>query len=517
METKNCPLCNCPVRIIKRADGAADHYDYFDKDERHHLPNPISPILADYLRAERKGKKTVAIVGSDWMSGPWAPWGEIEVWGMNMLHGLPWYKVEDTTRWYQIHVKSYLTNANEGAHWEWLQEDHPFPIYMQMVYDDVPSSVMYPLRDIQNKLLGNLRRGEKKMEKLFSSSPCYQIAQALYEDFERIEIYGISLVHENEYAYQREVMAYWMGKADGMGVEVWTPETCALLVQPLYGYEVTRNAKTGEIEYDITQELQTYPEAEVMIEEIRENFKPILECPLCGADKFREYFVHDSYDYVTCGCGMVFQPMYMTPEQIRDYYKDTYRSTTGTYENIVTVQNIQNERSRGKKQIRFMNGIEPKKHLDIGSSTGTFLKLMKDRYGCEGIGVEPGDVFREYSIEQGNNVVSDISEVDGKFDFVSVSHVLEHLTNPLEMLETVRGLLEDDGCLFVEVPKMMSDISHPLMFFDVTLEKMLNKAGFKVAELTLNEHIMVLAKKVGIIPRSESLADLDMREHIRGD
>jgi hypothetical protein len=33
-------------------------------------------------------------------------------------------------------------------------------------------------------------------------------------------------------------MAYWLGKADGMGVEIWLPESCALLVEPLYGYEL---------------------------------------------------------------------------------------------------------------------------------------------------------------------------------------------------------------------------------------------------------------------------------------
>lgn len=247
MTTTICPLCKCPVRIVRRASGEADHYQYVDKDERHRLPNPISPVLADYLRAKRAGKKTVAIVGSDWMTGPWAPWGETEVWGMNMLHGVPWYKVEDTARWYQIHPKSYFITFNKGTHWKWLKEDHGFPIYMQQILDDVPNSMQYPLHEIQNKLLGNLCRGEKKVKKLFSSTMCYQIAQALYEDYKLIEIYGINLAEKGEYAHQREAMAYWIGKADGMGVEIWLPETCALLVQPLYGYDEIRSGITGEI------------------------------------------------------------------------------------------------------------------------------------------------------------------------------------------------------------------------------------------------------------------------------
>jgi hypothetical protein len=185
----------------------------------------------------RVGKKTVAIVGSDWMTGPWAPFGETEVWGMNMLHGLPWYKVEDTSRWYELHPKEEL--ISDSKQWEWLREDHGFPIYTMQTLDAVPNSVIYPLYEIQDKLLNNVYRGEEKIKKLFSSSFNYQIAHALLEGYKLIEIYGISLVEESEYAYQREAMAYWIGKADGMGVKIWLPESCALLIEPLYCYEYT--------------------------------------------------------------------------------------------------------------------------------------------------------------------------------------------------------------------------------------------------------------------------------------
>ena len=40
-------------------------------------------------------------------------------------------------------------------------------------------------------------------------------------------------------------MAFWLGKADGMGVEVWMPEKCELLKAPLYAYEETRQSGGG--------------------------------------------------------------------------------------------------------------------------------------------------------------------------------------------------------------------------------------------------------------------------------
>jgi SAM-dependent methyltransferase len=236
-------------------------------------------------------------------------------------------------------------------------------------------------------------------------------------------------------------------------------------------------------------------EAKAIIRDIKKNFVPISECPLCGENEFAACFIYDNFDFVICECGMIFQPMYMTQEQMREYYKATYRPSTYPYKDTVTGFHIWNEREKSKRYLSFMNGVEPKRHLDIGSSTGIFLKMIKYTYGCESVGIEPGNVFRNYSIKSGINTVADISEVDGKFDLISMGHVLEHFTNPLEWLEVVWDLLEDDGYLFIEVPQMMSGIGHPLMFTEASLEKMINKTKFEIVELTLNKHIMALARK----------------------
>jgi len=240
---------------MRRDDGSADHYLFVNEQGRHFLPNPIPPILADFLRASRQGKKTVALVGAGWNSAPWAPWGEdgVEVWGMNESHSYPWFKVEGIARWFQLHPKSTFTKERGFNHWEWLQKEHPFPIYMQQVYDDVPSSVKYPLREIQKALIGNIYRGEEKIKKLFSSTFNYQLAQALYENVDRIEFYGIEMLVGGEYIYQREAMAFWLGKADGMGVEWWMPESCSLLAQPLYAYEEIREGDSGKISWSAEQ------------------------------------------------------------------------------------------------------------------------------------------------------------------------------------------------------------------------------------------------------------------------
>lgn len=247
-ELSECGLCGCPVRIIRRADGSADRLQYLTPDELAEVPNPIDPVLESFLKAQRAGKKTVAIVGSAWTSRSWAPYGDpdVEIWCFNEMHGQ--LGVEEPTRWFQLHPK-WVWNDEDNVrfgHLEWLKKDRDYPIYMQKVFDDVPGAVRFPLQEIQKKLLTRIWRGEMLIKKLFTTSMAYAMALALYErEFERIELYGIELIMTGEYGYQREAFAFWLGKADGMGVEVWMPDACTLLKAPLYAYEETRQSGGG--------------------------------------------------------------------------------------------------------------------------------------------------------------------------------------------------------------------------------------------------------------------------------
>ncbi len=246
-KVRNCPVCGMLVRIVYRGDGVADHYEPLTYDEASVIPNPCPPALADYLRAKRQGKKTVALVGAAINTGPWAPFGEegVEIWTLNEIHGEHWMREKCATAWFQLHKKWSFTRKHDYNHWEWLQEEHDFPIYMHKAFDDVPKSTPYPLQEIQKELI-HIVRGELPIKKIFGSTFTYAMALALNEGFERIELYGIEMLLEGEYANQRETMSFWLGKADGMGVDVWMPKQCSLLLQPLYGYEETKKGDTGE-------------------------------------------------------------------------------------------------------------------------------------------------------------------------------------------------------------------------------------------------------------------------------
>jgi hypothetical protein len=237
-DVQKCKLCGGAVRVVRRADGAADRYESIPLTDIPTAPTP--PHLLEFLRAARQGKRTVAIVGSAWTTRGWAPYGEpgVEVWCFNEMHGQT--GVGKATRWFQIHPRFSFEKEHRFNHKGWLESEHDFPIYMIQEFDGIPNAKRYPLPEIQDKLLNRVWRGEDKIKKIFASSFAYAVALALYEGFERIELFGIELILDGAWAYQRESLAFWEGKADGMGVEVWMPEQCELFKMPLYGYEEVR-------------------------------------------------------------------------------------------------------------------------------------------------------------------------------------------------------------------------------------------------------------------------------------
>ncbi|WP_028771666.1 class I SAM-dependent methyltransferase [Shewanella waksmanii] len=94
--------------------------------------------------------------------------------------------------------------------------------------------------------------------------------------------------------------------------------------------------------------------------------------------------------------------------------------------------------------------------LDVGTGPGFFLKHGKSR-GWEVKGIEPSTSAAQYANTMGLDVDEAFLDASnsnklGKFDVVHASLVLEHVYNPIELIQLMHSMLEEGGLLCITVP-----------------------------------------------------------------
>ena len=237
-----CPVCGMGVRFVVDSDGNPRHYEAIATGEEWNgILAEEDPFVAEQLRRERKGKKTVAVVGMATTSCSLAPYSEpsedVEIWSLNEAHAFDWMKRAD--RWFQIHDHAswhrYVAKRDVRGHLDWLKENPwDIPIYMQYENEEVSRSVRYPLHKVTDLAFANFRRGTDKV-KYFTSTLAYMLGVCALEGVQRVEIYGFELADELEYVQQKACAEWWIGFLMGRGVEIYTPKNCQILYSKLYG------------------------------------------------------------------------------------------------------------------------------------------------------------------------------------------------------------------------------------------------------------------------------------------
>ncbi len=86
----------------------------------------------------------------------------------------------------------------------------------------------YPLKEIT----------ERYGVMYFTNTICFMIAQALYEKYDAIDLWGVNQAGRIEYVNERRGVEFWLGLAAGMGTKVRINGPSPLLHNPsVYGYK----------------------------------------------------------------------------------------------------------------------------------------------------------------------------------------------------------------------------------------------------------------------------------------
>ena len=137
--------------------------------------------------------------------------------------------------------------------------------------------------------------------------------------------------------------------------------------------------------------------------------------------------------------------------------------------------------------------INGKKILEIGVGTGqTIFWFEQEGFDVEGIEPDGESVRLVNSIlKKGRVTESTIEDFNTKktYDVIWMSHVLEHIINPINFLKKIQENLKTNGIFFIEVPNCenskMRNVSiqktpHVLHFTVKSLSKMVRLADYEI-------------------------------------
>lgn len=152
------------------------------------------------------------------------------------------------------------------------------------------------------------------------------------------------------------------------------------------------------------------------------------------------------------------------PESIGKYYEsDAYISHTDSKKSLIDKLYQWVKRFTLSRKLVLVESFNPKKKtlLDIGCGTGDFL-LKCSRNNWDVSGVEPNRNAKKLASEKldGQNtgtIVETIQDLgDSKYHVITLWHVLEHVQDLENYIETIKKHLHKNGHLIVAVPNYKS-------------------------------------------------------------
>lgn len=233
-------------------------------------------------------------------------------------------------------------------------------------------------------------------------------------------------------------------------------------------------------------------------------------CPLCGSEQviaradidpiIRSVYTRSKVSL--CGsCGVSFMAPVPGPSDIENTYGEEYFRAYSDHQIAMPVEAARPPQRylRRLQTVQARSGVGAL--LDVGPGSGAFLNYARSA-GWRVLGVELSPyaaekAARRYGLDIRCGTLDTVDLGSEQFDVVHMSHVFEHLPDPVASLAIILRALKPGGAFVIEVPHEFESLqfriqkatglqrpyqvgcTHIFFFTPSSLERLLTRAGFR--------------------------------------
>jgi len=231
-------------------------------------------------------------------------------------------------------------------------------------------------------------------------------------------------------------------------------------------------------------------------------FREDAHCTVCGSVG-RKLFDKRLGTYSYCeSCQHIYLSKVLSDKYLHEWYKNHPSNTLSWHhrEKQFYADIYNSGIQKIKNSLNISMGIKTYKLLDIGCSSGYFMRLA-EKSSFEAFGLEINTLEAEHAIKSGCKIIGETLDMLGRedfFDVITMWDVLEHITIPVDYLRSIKNHLIDGGMIFFQVPssdsiaarllhehcKMFDGIEHITLFSQKSIHTLLTLAGYQLISIT---------------------------------
>lgn len=268
-----------------------------------------------------------------------------------------------------------------------------------------------------------------------------------------------------------------------------------------------------------------------MITTLEHHIATGLRCIVCNSPQLNQIAVNTSFGInivECCSCHFV-QSEYVSEKTLEAYYENSYLNLN---EQQINEYKLQQSR-QSESQINYINEIcgnpEFTNVLDYGASLGELagkLKSISEHVYVTENNSRFIDFLKQsgmFSVLNENNLFS--THFEDCFDLVTISHVLEHVPDPISLLDNFSLILKEHGYLMVDLPNELQLLKEynfqafgHLHYFTIdSFQEMIKRHGkFEIVEIrTCNRTVEEFIASGLTLPEDYSRAESENGTVIR--